>query len=103
VKVAVLVFYILSTLFVNSFVIIFVITVLLATIDFWVMKNVSGRILVGLRWWNKINDEGERLRAADSDGWFRLVRFCCCSAAWAGLAFHPAASGCWFSTDTRNS
>jgi hypothetical protein len=59
VKAAALVFYILSALFVNSFVIIFVITVLLAAIDFWVVKNVSGRILVGLRWWNEINDEGE--------------------------------------------
>ena len=52
-------FYILSALFVNNFVIIFVITVLLAALDFWVVKNVSGRILVGLRWWNEINDEGE--------------------------------------------
>ena len=52
-------FYILSALFVNSFVIIFVITVLLGALDFWVVKNVSGRILVGLRWWNEINDEGE--------------------------------------------
>lgn len=52
-------FYILSALFFDSFVIIFVVTVLLAALDFWVVKNVSGRILVGLRWWNEINDEGE--------------------------------------------
>ncbi|PIA38019.1 hypothetical protein AQUCO_02900098v1 [Aquilegia coerulea] len=54
-----LVFYILSALFFDSFVIIFVVTVLLAALDFWVVKNVSGRILVGLRWWNEINDLGE--------------------------------------------
>lgn len=35
------------------------VTVLLAALDFWVVKNVSGRILVGLRWWNEINDLGE--------------------------------------------
>lgn len=35
------------------------ITVLLAALDFWVVKNVSGRILVGLRWWNEIDDNGE--------------------------------------------
>ncbi|KAL7205437.1 hypothetical protein ACSBR2_018391 [Camellia fascicularis] len=58
-KAAALVFYILSALFVDSFVIIFVVTVLLAALDFWVVKNVSGRILVGLRWWNEITDEGE--------------------------------------------
>uniref|UniRef100_A0A7C9D3K6 Golgi apparatus membrane protein TVP23 n=1 Tax=Opuntia streptacantha TaxID=393608 RepID=A0A7C9D3K6_OPUST len=54
-----LAFYILSALFVNNFVIIFVVTVFLAALDFWVVKNVSGRILVGLRWWNEINDLGE--------------------------------------------
>ncbi|MCL7035653.1 hypothetical protein MKW94_027792 [Papaver nudicaule] len=43
----------------HSFVIIFVVTVLLAALDFWVVKNVSGRILVGLRCWNEINDLGE--------------------------------------------
>ncbi|CAL5379505.1 unnamed protein product [Camellia sinensis] len=58
-KAAALAFYILSALFVDSFVIIFVVTVLLAALDFWVVKNVSGRILVGLRWWNEITDEGE--------------------------------------------
>ncbi|CAI0459573.1 unnamed protein product [Linum tenue] len=41
-----LAFYILSALFINNFVIIFVVTVLLAALDFW--------ILVGLRWWNEI-------------------------------------------------
>ena len=54
-----LAFYILSSLFFNSFVIIFVVTVFLAALDFWVVKNVSGRILVGLRWWNEIDDMGE--------------------------------------------
>ncbi|XP_073038876.1 Golgi apparatus membrane protein-like protein ECHIDNA [Primulina eburnea] len=58
-KAAALAFYILSTLFFDSFVIIFVVTVLLSALDFWVVKNVSGRILVGLRWWNEINDDGE--------------------------------------------
>lgn len=43
----------------SNFVIIFVITVFLSALDFWVVKNVSGRILVGLRWWNEINDLGE--------------------------------------------
>ncbi|KAL1809494.1 hypothetical protein DCAR_0729042 [Daucus carota subsp. sativus] len=60
-KASALAFYILSALFFDSFVIIFVVTVLLAALDFWVVKNVSGRILVGLRWWNEINDEGESI------------------------------------------
>ncbi|XP_043708009.1 Golgi apparatus membrane protein-like protein ECHIDNA isoform X3 [Telopea speciosissima] len=60
-KAGALAFYILSALFSKSFVIIFVVTVLLAALDFWVVKNVSGRILVGLRWWNEINDLGESI------------------------------------------
>ncbi|EEF47218.1 Protein FAM18B, putative [Ricinus communis] len=58
-KAAALAFYVLSALFVDSFVIIFVVTVILAALDFWVVKNVSGRILVGLRWWNEIDEQGE--------------------------------------------
>eukprot|EP01018_Ginkgo_biloba_P033282 Gb_13546 [translate_table: standard] len=58
-KVAAIAFYILSSFFVKNFVIHFVVTVLLASLDFWVVKNVSGRILVGLRWWNEINEQGE--------------------------------------------
>ncbi|XP_076910044.1 Golgi apparatus membrane protein-like protein ECHIDNA [Bidens hawaiensis] len=58
-KAGALAFYILSALFSDSFVIIFVVTVLLSALDFWVVKNVSGRILVGLRWWNEIDDNGE--------------------------------------------
>lgn len=34
------------------------VTLLLAT-DFWITKNVAGRILVGLRWWNHVRDDGE--------------------------------------------
>lgn len=32
--------------------------VLLLSCDFWVVKNITGRILVGLRWWNFVDDEG---------------------------------------------
>lgn len=28
--------------------------VTLLAFDFWTVKNVSGRLLVGLRWWNKV-------------------------------------------------
>lgn len=31
--------------------------ILLLAADFWVVKNVTGRFLVGLRWWNKVEDE----------------------------------------------
>jgi hypothetical protein len=37
---------------------IFIVCVLLLAFDFWTVKNVSGRLLVGLRWWNEILPDG---------------------------------------------
>jgi hypothetical protein len=31
--------------------------ILLLAADFWVVKNVTGRLLVGLRWWNQVKEE----------------------------------------------
>lgn len=39
----------------NSFVLIFIICVLCFAFDFWVTKNICGRLMVGLRWWNDVN------------------------------------------------
>ncbi|CAF4500762.1 unnamed protein product, partial [Didymodactylos carnosus] len=27
--------------------------------DFWTVKNITGRLLAGLRWWNYVDDTGE--------------------------------------------
>jgi hypothetical protein len=43
----------------GGFVLHFVAVVLLLAVDFWTVKNVSGRILVGLRWWNRVRALGE--------------------------------------------
>jgi hypothetical protein len=32
-------------------------SILLLAADFWVVKNVTGRLLVGLRWWNQVHDD----------------------------------------------
>jgi hypothetical protein len=32
--------------------------ILLLAFDFWVVKNVTGRLLAGLRWWNKVEEDG---------------------------------------------
>merc|ERR1712087_611791 len=44
--------------FSSSFVNIFVICVLLLAFDFWTVKNVTGRLMVGLRWWSEVRDDG---------------------------------------------
>nr|XP_046194715.1 Golgi apparatus membrane protein TVP23 homolog A-like [Oncorhynchus gorbuscha] len=33
----------------------------LLSCDFWSVKNVTGRLLVGLRWWNQIDEDGRSL------------------------------------------
>jgi len=44
--------------FPDAFVVPFIITVIFIAMDFWVTKNVSGRLLVGLRWWNEVKADG---------------------------------------------
>ena len=39
---------------------VFVVCVLLLAFDFWTVKNVSGRLMVGLRWWSEVQDDGSQ-------------------------------------------
>lgn len=39
---------------------IFIITIVLLAMDFYYLKNIAGRRLVGLRWWNEVSvDSGD--------------------------------------------
>lgn len=58
---AALTWYVICSLFTSSFILHFVICVVLIAFDFWTIKNVSGRRLVGMRWWNETDQEGESL------------------------------------------
>ncbi|OXU23233.1 hypothetical protein TSAR_015723 [Trichomalopsis sarcophagae] len=42
----------------SSFIGSFVSVVLLLSMDFWTVKNITGRLMVGLRWWNYVDDNG---------------------------------------------
>lgn len=57
-RVCALLAYLFCNLFSSSFILDFVVTVLLLAVDFWVVKNVTGRLLVGLRWWNHVDEDG---------------------------------------------
>jgi hypothetical protein len=35
-----------------------IIIIICSSADFWVIKNVTGRLLVGLRWWNEVKEDG---------------------------------------------
>lgn len=49
--------YLLISYFIND-VVTFILVTLLNCVDFWIVKNVSGRLLVGLRWWTTVDDDG---------------------------------------------
>jgi hypothetical protein len=50
--------FILLSILVDSTALVYLVVILLASFDFWVTKNVAGRRLVGLRWWNEVKDDG---------------------------------------------
>ncbi|KAF3762492.1 Golgi apparatus membrane protein tvp-23 [Cryphonectria parasitica EP155] len=54
-RVASLLVYLFGLLFTQNLVLIFIITILLLAADFYYMKNIAGRRLVGLRWWNEVD------------------------------------------------
>ncbi|ROW11395.1 hypothetical protein VMCG_01578 [Cytospora schulzeri] len=47
--------YLFGLLFTENLVLIFIITILLLAADFYYVKNIAGRRLVGLRWWNEVD------------------------------------------------
>ncbi|KAJ8903384.1 hypothetical protein NDN08_004492 [Rhodosorus marinus] len=57
-KLAAIASYLLLGFFLGNFVVQFVVTVTLLAFDFWTVKNVSGRLMVGLRWWTDVNEDG---------------------------------------------
>ena len=57
-KLSAILTYLFCTLFTSNFIIVFVVVIVLLACDFWTVKNVTGRLMVGLRWWNEIKDDG---------------------------------------------
>lgn len=57
-KTLALFFYMFGWMFSSNFVFICVVCILLLAFDFWTVKNITGRLLVGLRWWNVVKDDG---------------------------------------------
>ena len=36
---------------------------------FWFVKNIAGRVLVGLRWWNEVKEDGTEIWVFESKSW----------------------------------
>ncbi|KAI0669966.1 DUF846-domain-containing protein [Trametes maxima] len=58
-RLAAITVYILCGFFISNYVLSSVIVVVLLAMDFWNCRNVAGRRLVGLRYWNQVDDDGE--------------------------------------------
>lgn len=58
IKIAIVFIYLVFPLITNSFNVLITV-VIFAAIDFWIVKNLSGRLLVGLRWWIDFDANGE--------------------------------------------
>ncbi|KAK7058794.1 Golgi apparatus membrane protein tvp23 [Paramarasmius palmivorus] len=58
-RISALIVYLLAETVVNNYVLSTVLVVVLLAMDFWNCRNVSGRTLVGLRFWNQVDDDGE--------------------------------------------
>ena len=54
-----IILFLFSFAFSDSFITMFVIIIVCLSMDFWTVKNVTGRLLVGLRWWNYVDEEGK--------------------------------------------
>ncbi|CAN0082546.1 unnamed protein product [Scytosiphon promiscuus] len=42
----------------SSSILTYIICILMLAFDFWTVKNVSGRLMVGLRWWSNVREDG---------------------------------------------
>ncbi|KAI5599099.1 hypothetical protein BDE02_02G175500 [Populus trichocarpa] len=98
-KAAGLVMYILSALFFDSFVIIFVVTFVLAALDFLVVKNVSCRILGESVWKFECLDQQSSARMNKKDSWLFWWTLYLNAAAWVILGifsvFPQHSKHCW--------
>ncbi|EAU92897.2 hypothetical protein CC1G_03684 [Coprinopsis cinerea okayama7 len=58
-RIAAILVYILCGWFTDNYVLSTVTVVVLLAMDFWNCRNVAGRTLVGLRFWNQVDEDGE--------------------------------------------
>ena len=60
-KLAAFIIYIIISFFTKQKGLVYLSVILLGSVDFWITKNVSGRFLVGLRWWNEVKKDGKEV------------------------------------------
>ena len=88
-KVAALFSYLFGTLIISNFALVFVVTTILLAADFWFVKNVSGRVLVGLRWWSKVQEDGSNKWVFETKPPSKVVHPVDSMAFWTSLYVAP--------------
>jgi hypothetical protein len=71
-KIAAIVSFILLDLFTKE-AITYLVVILIGSADFWMTKNISGRILVGLRWWNEVKEDGTEVWIFESKNESKII------------------------------
>ena len=58
-KLAALITYLCASILTSSFIACFITVMIMLSADFWIVKNISGRLLAGLRWWSVVDESGQ--------------------------------------------
>ncbi|KAG2062038.1 Golgi apparatus membrane protein TVP23 [Suillus hirtellus] len=85
-----IVVYILCGLLTDNYVLSTVVVVVLLAMDFWNCRNVAGRTLVGLRFWNQVDDDGESYWVFESRDPSRPANPVDAKMFWTALYVFPA-------------
>ncbi|XP_030610806.1 Golgi apparatus membrane protein TVP23 homolog B isoform X2 [Archocentrus centrarchus] len=98
-RVIAIIVYLLSEIVGGSFIACMVTIILLLSCDFWTVKNITGRLMVGLRWWNQVDDDGRshwvfesrkgagKQQASDSESRIFWLGLIVCPVLWAIFVF----------------
>lgn len=81
--------FIFLNLFLDDEIVTFLVVVICAAFDFWTVKNVTGRLLVNLRWWSEIDEMGEENWIYESDDGTKPVGRTDSFVFWAALYAYP--------------
>ena len=57
-KLLALLFFTIFGFFIEHKIYCYIVVLTLNAFDFWTVKNVSGRLMVGLRWWSEVQEDG---------------------------------------------
>ena len=93
-KSAALFMYLFGSFITTNFIFIFVICIVLLAFDFWTVKNLTGRLLVGLRWWSHVKEDGSNEWGFESLEDMAEISAFDSKVFWGGLYISPLIWAC---------